>query len=103
MSKQVTFIARRVLLTIPTLFAMSIIVFLIIRLVPGDPVRTMLGFRATDENVAELRRQLGLDQSLLHKMQTGSAHFYKAIWARTSSATRHCRNCLRNAFRSPSS
>jgi peptide/nickel transport system permease protein len=64
MNRQIAFILRRVALTIPTLFVMSVIVFLIIRLVPGDPVRTMLGFRATDENVAELRRQLGLDQSL---------------------------------------
>jgi peptide/nickel transport system permease protein len=64
MSRQLMFIVRRVLLTIPTLFVMSIVVFLIIRLVPGDPVRTMLGFRATDANVAQLRHQLGLDQSL---------------------------------------
>lgn len=58
------FVLRRVLLTVPVLFVMSIVVFLIIRLVPGDPVRTMLGFRATEENVIELRHQLGLDQSL---------------------------------------
>ena len=64
MNRQIAFLVRRLALTIPTLLVMSIIVFLIIRLVPGDPVRTMLGFRATDENVAELRRQLGLDQSL---------------------------------------
>lgn len=64
MNRQIAFVLRRILLTIPTLFVMSVIVFLIIRLVPGDPVRTMLGFRATDDNVAELRRQLGLDQSL---------------------------------------
>lgn len=64
MSGQIGFILRRVALTLPTLFVMSVVVFLIIRLVPGDPVRTMLGFRATDANVAELRAQLGLDQSL---------------------------------------
>ncbi|WP_341951986.1 ABC transporter permease [Salinibacterium sp. TMP30] len=64
MSGQLLFALRRVLLTIPVLFVMSIVVFLMIRLVPGDPVRTMLGFRATEENVIELRRQLGLDQSL---------------------------------------
>lgn len=64
MNRQIAFLIRRLALTIPTLLVMSIIVFLIIRLVPGDPVRTMLGFRATDENVAELRRQLGLDQNL---------------------------------------
>lgn len=62
---QLLFVVRRLLLTIPMLFVMSIVVFLIIRLVPGDPVRTMLGFRATDANVAELRHQLGLDRSLL--------------------------------------
>ncbi len=67
MNRRVAFNLRRLALTVPTLFVMSIIVFLIIRLVPGDPVRTMLGFRATDENVAELRRQLGLDQSLFHQ------------------------------------
>lgn len=59
------FVLRRLLLTIPTLFMTSLVVFLILRLVPGDPVRTMLGFRATDENVAELRHQLGLDESLV--------------------------------------
>ena len=64
MSGQAGFILRRVALTLPTLFVMSVVVFLIIRLVPGDPVRTMLGFRATAANVAELRHQLGLDQSL---------------------------------------
>ena len=65
MSRQLGFIIRRILLTIPMLFIMSVVVFLIIRLVPGDPVRTMLGFRATDENVATLRAQLGLDRPLL--------------------------------------
>ena len=64
MSRQLMFAFRRLLLTVPMLLIMSVVVFLIIRLVPGDPVRTMLGFRATDENVAEIRHQLGLDQSL---------------------------------------
>lgn len=67
MTSQLRFVLRRVLLTIPVLFAMSVIVFLIIRLVPGDPVRTMLGFRATDENVEQVRSQLGLDQPLLNQ------------------------------------
>ena len=43
---------------------MSVFVFALIRLVPGDPVRTMLGFRATPENVATVRASLGLDHSL---------------------------------------
>lgn len=67
MNAQLMFVIRRIALTLPVLFIMSIVVFLIIRLVPGDPVRTMLGFRATDANVAELRYQLGLDQSLLNQ------------------------------------
>ena len=65
MTSRLAFVVRRVLLTIPALFAMSVIVFLIVRLVPGDPVRTMLGFRATAANVEQVRRQLGLDQPLV--------------------------------------
>lgn len=67
MSSRLQFILRRVLLTIPVLWAMSVIVFLIIRLVPGDPVRTMLGFRATEANVLEVRHRLGLDQNLFQQ------------------------------------
>lgn len=52
MSPRLRYVVRRLLISIPVLLAMSIFVFLLIRLVPGDPVRTMLGFRATDENVA---------------------------------------------------
>ena len=84
MSGQLVFIVRRLLLTIPMLFVMSVVVFLIIRLVPGDPVRTMLGFRATDENVAELTRQLGLDQPCLSSTWAGPARCCAAILARTS-------------------
>ena len=64
MSPRTAFVLRRLALTIPTLLAMSIFVFLLIHLVPGDPVRTMLGFRATPENVAIVRHQLRLDDGL---------------------------------------
>jgi peptide/nickel transport system permease protein len=64
-SARARFIVRRLLLAIPVLLAMSAFVFLMIHLVPGDPVRTMLGFRATPANVAQVRNTLGLDQSLL--------------------------------------
>jgi peptide/nickel transport system permease protein len=61
---RLTFVLRRLLLTIPVLWVMTLFVFLIIHLIPGDPVRTMLGFRATPQNVATARHQLGLDQPL---------------------------------------
>jgi peptide/nickel transport system permease protein len=63
-SPRARFVLTRFALTVPTLFAMSVFVFLIIHLVPGDPVRTMLGFRATPENVRTIRASLGLDRSL---------------------------------------
>ena len=64
MTPRARFIVRRLLLAIPVILAMSIFVFLMIHLVPGDPVQTMLGFRATPHNVAVVRRQLGLDLPL---------------------------------------
>ncbi len=58
------YIARRILLTIPAMFAMSLIVFFIIRLIPGDPVFVILGLRSTPENVETLRRELRLDDPI---------------------------------------
>ena len=65
------FTSRRLLLAVPVLLAMSAFVFLMIHLVPGDPVRTMLGFRATPENVAQVRGALGHDQPLLTQYLQG--------------------------------
>jgi peptide/nickel transport system permease protein len=70
MSPRIRFIIRRVLLTVPVLIAMSIFVFLMIRLVPGNPVQTMLGFRATPENVAFVEHELGLDRPLVTQYVT---------------------------------
>lgn len=74
MTSRALFVLRRLLLTVPVLLAMSIFVFLIIHLVPGDPVRTMLGFRATPENVAAVRGQLHLDDSLVSQYLTWLGH-----------------------------
>lgn len=70
MNPRLLFVLRRLLLTIPILLVMSVCVFLMLRLIPGDPVRSMLGLRATPENVATLRLQLGLDRPLLEQYVT---------------------------------
>jgi peptide/nickel transport system permease protein len=64
MSARTAFLLRRLALVIPSLLALSIFVFALIRLVPGDPARTMLGFRATPKTVATVRHDLRLDESL---------------------------------------
>jgi len=58
------YLVRRLLRIIPTLFGILLIVFLMIRLVPGDPARIMAGEQATAEDVENLRRQLGLDKPI---------------------------------------
>jgi peptide/nickel transport system permease protein len=52
----------RLVLAVPMLLGMSVLVFLIIRLVPGDPVLAVLGLNATPELVARLREDLGLNE-----------------------------------------
>lgn len=58
------YIARRLLTIIPVLLGLSIIVFLIMAMIPGDPATAILGSYATPENVARINRELGLDKSL---------------------------------------
>lgn len=58
------YILRRLLLAIPTLLAVITIIFLLVRVIPGDPVTAALGDQASEEAVAKARADLGLDKSL---------------------------------------
>ncbi|MGE6257039.1 ABC transporter permease [Heyndrickxia sporothermodurans] len=59
------FLFKRFITMIITLFGVSILVFLMIHLIPGDPVSNILGEFATDEAIANLRSSLGLDKPLI--------------------------------------
>lgn len=56
------FVLKRLIALLPTLAGISLLVFLMLYLVPGDPAQVMLGERANAESLAELRATMGLDQ-----------------------------------------
>lgn len=58
------YIARRVLQMIGVMFALSLLIFLWLRALPGGPVDALLGERATPQRVEQMRRALGMDQPL---------------------------------------
>ena len=60
----ILYILRRLLAAVPTLLAVLTLVFLLVRVVPGDPAIAILGDRATPDAVAALRTKLGLDLPL---------------------------------------
>jgi peptide/nickel transport system permease protein len=58
------YLARRIVMTLPTLLLVGVTVFVLMRLVPGDPVLVMLGDTASEAAIADMRAALGLDQPL---------------------------------------
>ena len=58
------FILRRLLILIPILLGLTAIIFMLVRLLPGDPASAILGERATPEGLARVRAALGLDRPL---------------------------------------
>jgi ABC-type dipeptide/oligopeptide/nickel transport system permease component len=59
-----SFVVRRLLLTVPVLLGVATLVFSLIHLIPGDPVQAMLGESAAPADVAALRERLGLNRPL---------------------------------------
>ena len=59
-----SFIARRLAALLPVLGVVSLVVFLILRLAPGDPAAVIAGNNATAQDIAHIRVELGLDRSL---------------------------------------
>jgi ABC-type dipeptide/oligopeptide/nickel transport system permease component len=60
-------ILRRLLLAIPTLFVVVTIIFLLVRVIPGDPARAALGDNATESAVEALQEQLGLNKPIFEQ------------------------------------
>ncbi|MCL6554003.1 MAG: ABC transporter permease [Firmicutes bacterium] len=58
------YLLRRLGLAVPTLLGVTVVVFALIRLIPGDPARLILGLQASEDEVARLRVELGLDRPL---------------------------------------
>ena len=61
------YVLRRLVAVVPVLLGLTVIVFLIMALIPGDPATAILGSYATPENVERLNRQLGLDKPLIQQ------------------------------------
>jgi len=59
------FALKRLLMAIPTILLVAVAVFVLIRLIPGDPAQLMLGDLADPTSLAALRQKLGLDQNIL--------------------------------------
>ena len=60
-----TYILKRLISAVPVLLGITVIVFLIMAMIPGDPATAILGSYATPENVEKLNRDLGLDKPLV--------------------------------------
>ncbi len=59
--------AKRIVDLIPTLFLVAVIIFMITRMIPGDPASTMLGPQASVKEINNLREQMGLNEPKLHQ------------------------------------
>jgi peptide/nickel transport system permease protein len=81
------FVVRRLILVIPILLGLSILVFLWIRALPGSPATTLLGERATAEQIQAINEQYGLndpiyDQYWAYLQQVGSGDFGQSVTSR---------------------
>lgn len=80
----IRYILRRLVLLVPLLFGVSILIFLTLRLIPGDPARLALGAEATEDQVQLMRRQWGLDQPLPVQYVYWIGHAVQGDWGRST-------------------
>lgn len=74
---------KRLALLIPIVFAVSVLVFLVIKMIPGDPVQIMFGKSANPEQVAYVRTLYGLDKPLVEQYFTWMGNLFKGDWGQS--------------------
>jgi peptide/nickel transport system permease protein len=78
-----TYVLRRLLLMAPVAFLVTIGVFLLIHLSPGDPALIILGEDRTPEAIAQVHQQLGLDKPLYEQYVIWLSHISRGEWGRS--------------------
>ena len=79
---------HRLVLTVPVLVGISVVVFLIMALIPGDPATAILGAFATPENATKLRAELGLDRPLIEQYFTWAGNLLSGDFGRSYALNR---------------
>lgn len=82
------YILKRLVSAIPVLLGITIIVFLIMSLIPGDPATAILGSYATPENVARINRDLGLDKPMVQRYLIWITNMLQGDFGRSYSLNR---------------
>jgi len=77
------YLVRRLFLTLPVLFFVSVIVFSLINLIPGDPARIMLGEEVSKEALSALRKEMGLDRPLYVRYLLWLSHVARGDFGRS--------------------
>jgi peptide/nickel transport system permease protein len=77
------YLIHRLLLLIPTVLGVTLVVFLMMRFIPGDPVTNMLGENYSEEDARQLRHELGLDQSLAVQYGKWLLFLLRGDWGRS--------------------
>ena len=77
------YVVQRVLSLFPVLLGVTLLVFLVMQLAPGDPAQVMLGPKATETSLAQLRHELGLDQPLYVQYGRWLSRVVQGDWGRS--------------------
>ena len=77
------YLLRRLLLLIPTLLGVTLIVFLMMRFIPGDPITNMMGETYSAVDAQKLRHEFGLDQPLVVQYGKWLVLLVRGDWGRS--------------------
>lgn len=94
----VAYILKRLISAIPVLLGITVIVFLIMAMIPGDPATAILGSYATPENVEKLNRDLGLDEPLFTRYFIWLGNMLTGDFGRSFSLNRPVIDEIRDRF-----
>ena len=75
-----SYIIKRILSIIPTLFVVSIVIFLVVYMIPGGPATALLGLEATAEQIAKLNAELGFDRPFLVQYTDWLINVFQGDW-----------------------